>query len=150
MNTNGRHDSKLPNVAASVSDLAHDVIELSELQIQLLTLDLKESTEKARTCLILAVVAGCILLGTIPVALFALAEWLVWQFEWARAGAFAIATVVGLATAAGIGAWAYAYVKKGLLSIERSRNELQRNISWLKSTLRTRGQHRPAERPINY
>jgi hypothetical protein len=67
MNGNGRLRSKVPDVAGSVSGLTHDVIELSELQAKLFMLDLKRSSQRTRTCLILAVVSACLLLGTIPI-----------------------------------------------------------------------------------
>ncbi len=68
MITNGRAHAKEPNVATSFSELAHDVIELTELQAQLMVLDVKNATQKTRTSVILGVTAFCMLLGSIPVA----------------------------------------------------------------------------------
>jgi uncharacterized membrane protein YciS (DUF1049 family) len=141
----------MPNVAASVSDLTHDIIELSELQAQLVALDLKQSMEKARTTLILAVAGACVALGTIPVALLALAALLYEQLQWSIAGSVATAMAVGLLIAGVVLGIAYGYIKQGLVSMERSREELRRNISWLKTTLRTRGHTaQPAEHPISF
>lgn len=148
MNGNGRYPTKIPNVAASVSELTHDVIELTELQARLLMLDFKKSSERTRTCLILGVVGVCLLLGTIPVALLALAELLVEQLEWSRAAALGVATLVGLALSAIVAAVAWGYVKQGLISLDRSREELNRNIAWLKSTLRNSGEPGAADRPF--
>jgi hypothetical protein len=153
MTGNGRYhaDGKMPNVAASVSDLTHDIIELSELQAQLVALDLKQSMEKARTTLILAVAGACVALGTIPVALLALAALLYEQLQWSIAGSVATAMAVGLLIAGVVLGIAYGYIKQGLVSMERSREELRRNISWLKTTLRTRGHTaQPAEHPISF
>jgi hypothetical protein len=150
MNGNGRYRTKTPNVAASVSELTHDVIELTELQAELLKLDVKQSVDKARTTLILSVVGVCVLLGTIPVALFTLAELLVEQLAWSRSAAFGAATLVGLLLSGIIFGVAWGYIKRGLLSLERSREELNRNIAWLKSTLRKRALPHAAEKPLNY
>jgi len=151
MTTNGHYNGKAPNVAASVSDLTHDVIELSELQAQLLTLDARQSVEKARICLVLAVVGVCMLLGTIPVALLALAALLVQLLEWSIAAAMATSMLVGLAITAAVFAFAYSYIKKGIVSFDRSRQELRRNIAWIKSTLRNRGRAaQPTEHPVNF
>jgi hypothetical protein len=152
---NGRYHGKAPNVAASVSDLTHDVIELSELQAQLLSLDAKQSVEKAKACLVLAVIGASVLLGTIPVALLAIAAIFVEQLEWSYAAAIGLATGIGLLIAAIVTGVAYGYVKNGLVSFDRSRVELQRNIAWLKSTLKSRGHveraaAETAERPINF
>ena len=150
MNGNGRYCTKPPNVAASVSELTNDVIELTELQAQLFVLDLRKSAHKARTCLILSVVGICLLLGSIPVALMALAYLLVEQFAWSRAAGFGVATLVGLLLSAMVVGVAWGYIKDGLVSLDRSREELNRNIAWLKSTLRKRGQAHAADKPLRY
>ena len=99
MNGNGRQRAQMPDVAGSVSGLTHDVIELAELQSQLLMLDLKKSTQKTRTCLILAIIGVCLLLASLPVALMALAALLVEQLEWSQSAALGVATLVGLVLA---------------------------------------------------
>jgi uncharacterized membrane protein YqjE len=155
MTGNGRHNGKVPNVAASVSDLTHDVIELSELQVQLVALDAKHSMQKARACLVMAVIGAAMLLGTIPVALLTIAALLVETLEWSYAASAGVATLVGLVITAIVMGVAYGYVKNGLVSFDRSTEELRRNIAWLKSTLRTRGHaekagSRAADHPITY
>jgi uncharacterized membrane protein YqjE len=155
MTGNGRYHGKTPNVAASVSDLTHDVIELSELQVQLLSLDARQSVAKAKACLVMAVIGASVLLGTIPVALLAIAALLVDLLEWPYSAAIGVATGIGLVLAAIVLAVAYRYVKNGLVTFDRSREELQRNIAWLKSTLKTRGHversaAQSAEQPINF
>lgn len=137
MSTNGHH-SPAQKVATSFSDLTRDVIELSELQAQLFVRDVKKSSQKTQTCLVFAVVGLCFLLGTIPVALSALAELFVSQFEWTRQASFGVATLIGLVLAAAFAGAAYSMMKEGLLSLQRSRDELNRNIAWLKSTLSSR------------
>src|SRR3954452_24132922 len=72
MNTNGRFRDEEPNVATSFSGLAHDVIELSELQGQLFVHDVKSTGQKTRTSIVLGVIGAYVLLGTMPVLLFAL------------------------------------------------------------------------------
>jgi hypothetical protein len=151
MISNGRHNGKPANVAASVSDLTHDVIELSELQMQLLALDAKQSVEKARMVVLLAVIGVCLLLGVIPVALLTIAAMLVQFLEWSIAAATATATLIGLVITGGVLGIAWAQVKQGMVSLNRSRDELRRNVAWLKSTLKTRGHAAAsAEQPINF
>jgi len=135
MNTNGRSDNE-PNVAAGVRGLAHDAIELAELQAKLLALDVKVASRQARISLILGVVGVCLLLGCIPVALYALAEVFVAQFGWSQAAALAAAAAIGLAASALAGAVAWRRLRSGLASLQRSREELNRNIAWIKSNLR--------------
>jgi cytochrome bd-type quinol oxidase subunit 1 len=149
MNHNGRLRTKIPDVAGSVSELTHDVIELSELQAKLLVLDIKRSSRRTRSCLILAVVGICFLLGTIPVALAALAQLLVEQLDWTQSAAFGVAALVGLGLAAIAAGIAWGILKSGLISLERSREEFARNFDWLKSTLKNRGQS-AADTPHSY
>ena len=141
MNGNGRYPAEMPDVAGSVSGLTHDMVELGELQTQLLGLELKNSVRKTRTCLILAVIAACLLLASIPVALLALAELLVEQLDWTRSAAFGVATLAGLLLSAIFAGAAYAIVRRGLVSLPRSREEFGRNVAWIKSTLRGRAQY---------
>ncbi len=137
MNTNGRVRDEEPTVATSFSGLAHDVIELGELQSQLFVHDVKSTAQKTRTSLVLGVVGACILLGSVPVLLFALAELLVEQFGWTRSAGFAVAALVGIVVSGGILAAAWNRLSVGLSSMQRSRDELSRNIAWIKSSLRS-------------
>ena len=137
MSTNGRVRDEEPNVATSFSGLAHDVIELSELQAQLFVHDVKSTGQKTRTSLVLGVVGACVLLGSVPVLLFALAELFVEQFGWTRSAGFAVSAVIGIAASAGFLAAAWNRLSVGLKSMQRSRDEFNRNIAWIKSSLRS-------------
>ena len=143
MNTNGRSRDDEPNVATSFSGLAHDVIELGELQSQLFVHDVKSTVQKTRTSLLLGVVGGCVLLASLPVLLFALAEFMIELFGWSRSAGFAVASVVGIAASAGFLAAAWDRLSAGLNSMQRSRDELNRNIAWIKSSLRSQPSPRP-------
>jgi hypothetical protein len=138
MNTNGRVRDEEPNVATSFSGLAHDVIELSELQAQLFVHDVKNIGRKTRTSLILGVVGACVLLGSIPALLFGLAELFVEQFDWPRSAGFAVSAVIGMVVSAGFLVTARSMLSAGLSSMQRSRDEFNRNVEWVKASLRKR------------
>jgi hypothetical protein len=140
MNHNGRERAPMPDVAGSVSGLAHDVIELTELQLRLLQLDVNKSTQKLRVCLILAIVGICLLIASIPVALFALAEVFAEQLDWSRSAAFGASALIGVILSAIFAGAAYGVVRSGLFSLERSREELNNNVAWVKTSLRNRQQ----------
>lgn len=150
LNSNGKAKGTDPNVAASVSSLAHDAIELAELQLKLLKLDTQAAARNGGMSLALVVVGVCLLLGCVPVALAALAELFVAQFGWTRAAAYAASAAVGLALSAGAGTAAWMRVRSALASLQRSRDELERNIAWIKSNLkRDRSRSHPdSEAPI--
>jgi hypothetical protein len=135
VNTNGKAKAT-PNVAASFSHLAHDAIELAELQARLLKLDAQAAARNGGMSIALLVVAACLLLGCVTIALVALAEILVAEFDWSRAAAFAASAGVGFALSGVVGTAALLRVKSALAALERSRNELNRNIAWIKSNLK--------------
>ncbi|HEX5472859.1 MAG TPA: phage holin family protein [Lacipirellulaceae bacterium] len=138
MITDGRLRPTEPNVATSFSELAHDVIELAELQSQLMVLDVKNAVQKTRSSVVLAVTAFCIFLGSIPVGLFALAQLFVLWFDWPQWAGFGLSWIVGLVISACIGVGAWFRFRSGPGTMERSREELTRNIAWIKSSLRSR------------
>jgi len=145
MITNGRVREKEPNVATSMSELTHDVIELAELQTQLFALDVKSTTRKTRTSLILAVVGICLLLGSIPIGLMAIAYMFIERLAWSQAAGLAVAMLIGLVLSGGFLAAGYAQITKGMGAMKRSRDELSRNIAWIKSNLRSQRHTHPAE-----
>jgi hypothetical protein len=138
MSTNGRTRAERPNVATSFSGLTHDAIELAELQAQLFTLDVKETTQSVKVSLTLAIVGVSLLLGAIPIALIALAELLTYLLDWPRAASYGVSTLVGLLLSGALIATAYSRLKSGMGAMKRSREELSRNITWIKSSLRSR------------
>jgi hypothetical protein len=149
VNSNGKAKAAEPNVesniTASFSGLAHDAIELAELQAQLLKLDVQAAGRNGGISAALLVVGACLLLGCVPVALAALAEGFIAQWAWTRAGAYGTAAAIGLAVSAVAGAAAWYRVRSALAALHRSRDELNRNIAWIKSNLR-RDKSRHADR----
>jgi hypothetical protein len=137
MNTNGRIRDEEPNVAASFSGLAHDIIELSELQAQLFVHDVKSTGQKTRTALVLSVVGLCVLLGTIPVLLIALGQFIAEQTGWPQSAGLAIGAVLGIVASAVLLAVARNRLSAGVNSLQQSRDEFNRNIAWIKASLRS-------------
>lgn len=143
MSTNGRARTNEPNVASSFAGLTHDVIELAELQSQLLAIEARQTAQRTRMSLILATVGVCFLLGSISIALIELAELLLAWTEWPRAACYGISTLVGLALSIGLVVAAWLQFKSGIKQLDRSRDELSRNIAWVKSSLRSRADRNP-------
>ena len=136
MNRNGDSNNVEPNVGRSFSGLAHDVVELSELQARLLLMDLRASSARLRTTAVIAVVGTTVLLGCVPVALLALAEVLVEQATWSRSLALGVSTLIGLAISGILFAVVWMKIRNGLSTFDRSRHEFAQNVGWMKSALR--------------
>src|SRR4051812_30168997 len=101
MNTNGRFRDKQPDVATSFSKLAHDVIELGELQAQLFALDVKSTVKKTSSSVLLTIIGVCVLLGSVPVILFALGYLISELLDWPVSAGLGIAAGVGVSDKAG-------------------------------------------------
>jgi len=121
MNTDGRVRTEQPNVASSFSGLGHDAIELAELQAKLFSLDVKETTKSAGLSIALVIGSACVLLGTIPVLLIALAQLLAEQLGWSQAASYGVAALVGILVSVGICAAAWARFSTGIATMKRSR-----------------------------
>lgn len=118
-------------VAHNVNELKRDLLTLLRLQLELLAADTSECGRRLRIPVLWLAVAAAVGLGAVPVALLAGAAGL------AAAGlhaaiAQAIAALVGLAAAAGMGLYAWHKFRSAVAVLQRSRDELQRNIESLK------------------
>ncbi|QDU95389.1 phage holin family protein [Lignipirellula cremea] len=134
------------NVASftrGAGELAHDVIELGELQVNLLRADVSEALERS-TLPAIVVAIGLVAAASCAPAIvlsvgFALAEFT----PLSVAGGLAIASVsvfVLSMAAAGLAAWR---MKSSFAVFHRSMDEFSRNVRWIKAVLRHGGAASP-------
>lgn len=132
---NGSPPTVTGGLRKDVSDLAHDVLTLAELQAQLLFTDVKEGSQNARMPSLLLFFGVIFAVACAPIALVALALFVVEIFTVSYAFGFLIAAVVGAAlsgTMCAIGAYRLGNSFKVL---NRSRKELECNVRWMKNLL---------------
>ena len=125
-------------LARSVGELGSELVTLAELQLQLGWEDLCAASQKAARGLAAAIVAAGCAIGGLPVLVFGLAEMLVRFFGWER---WATLLGLGLLTVTLSAALAYYGAKKvfqDFAVFKRSKDELLRNLEWLK-TITKRG-----------
>jgi hypothetical protein len=120
-------------LARSVGELGAEFVTLAELQIQLGWEDFRTATKKAAIGLAAAIVAAGCAIGGLPVLVLGLAEMLVRFFGWER-----WATLLGLGTlTVGLSAALAYYGAKKVFQdfavFRRSKDELLRNLEWLKT-----------------
>lgn len=123
-------------MGSSFTTLAHDALELAELQAQLLKMDAKATSKRIQLTAVLVVVGLVVLLSSLPVALIAVAETIAAQSSLGIPAAYAVATVSALLLSAvliGIGYWR---LKSGITTFERSSQEFRKNMEWIKSSLK--------------
>ena len=137
--SNGRSQFPPGAVARDIGSLAHDAIELSELQFDLFKIELRQAVLGLFGPLVLFFVAGMTVLASLPLLLFFIAsgliEWANWEgayAPWAYLAAFGI----GALLAAIVGVIGWNILKRKLNLFRTSREELSRNIEWMKSALR--------------
>jgi glycerol uptake facilitator-like aquaporin len=137
-----RQESAAAGVRDGVGDLLHDVVSLSELQVQLLAVDARESVDKAKTPIGLLVAGIALALGAVPVLLLSLAEALTLWLGWERALSYLVSGLAGAVIAGILLYLAWQQMGAVLAVFDRSRVELAENIRWIKYAL-TRGRRPP-------
>lgn len=119
----------------NIAGFGHDIVELTELQLQLLAVDLRESAGKTLVPTGMVMFAGMLALGCFPVALIAMSYLLIgWGLPFA--GAFGLAALVGLIVA---GVFLYIGIRSfqnSMDALQRSREEFSRNLTWIKNVLK--------------
>jgi len=142
----GQPQGQPEGVVGNIAEFGNDVAPLAELQAKLATLDFKESTARAIVPLALVVGGIALLLASLPVALLGVA-WLVASALSIREGWAALLTAGVAAVVAAILAWvALTRLLASFESFRRSREELVRNISWIRTVLVHSGRSIPKGR----
>lgn len=140
MPTNGRtHKQNVApasRVGGGLAGLLSDVMSLAELQLKLFTVDAKEASGRIIMPIVLVAVGGVLALCSIPLGLIAIAQVLHLEAGWHPAVATAVALLIGLVLAGILAFLGYLGLRRCIQPMQRSRDELQRNINWLKSALK--------------
>ena len=132
-----RHNGSVPpnGVAKSMGELMHDIASLTELQFELFRIDCREGLKRLLIPVTLLLLAGIVAVGTVPVALILIAEVLAQVAGLSRPAAFSIAALSGLIVAAVLGVAGWSYIGGVARVFRRSREELSRNMTWIKHAL---------------
>jgi len=119
----------------SATILAQDAMRLADLQIQLLVLDITEFWYRARFGIALAVIGIAILLGTLPIFILSIAEFVHANSQLSEAASEGIVAVIAVGMG-GIALWAsLRRLTQAGESLQHSQVELRANIDWLRSVI---------------
>jgi hypothetical protein len=143
----GRTELPPRAVARGTAEFLHDVATLAELQGKLVVVDFREGISNLMMSVIMVVGGVVVALGCVPVALAALALTIKATTELSYFVCFWIALGAGLALAAALVLPAFFKIKKGINIFERSTAECQRNMRWIKDTLKRLGQSQQMRHP---
>lgn len=144
MNRSGK-TTPTEGVRHGLAGLLHDVMTLAELQLKLLAVDAKEASGRAVLPVALLGGAAVFALSALPLLLVALAQLLRDQAGWPPAAATATAVVIGLIVAGVLAAVGAIRLRRVLDPLARSRDEFERNVTWLKNALKRQEAQKRAE-----
>ena len=143
---NGSNNGSAENMVGSIADFGNDVATLAELQLKLATLDFKETMGRALVPLSLVVVGLVVILSSVPVAIGGLALLVAQVTGLAMGWALLLTALVTLGLAALVVFMAARNVGATLEGFRRSREELARNIAWIRTVLVHSGRAAPKRR----
>ena len=133
---NGLTDVPPNRVAKDMGQLTYDIMSLAELQFELFRNDCRAGMRGLLVPVALLLLATIVAVGSVPLALIFIAEFLVQAAGLSRAAAFSIAALGGCIVAVALGVVGWSHIRGIGRVFERSREELSRNITWIKRALK--------------
>jgi len=115
-----------------VGEVTHDIVSLAELQFELLRIDCREGLKRLLVPVALLLLAGIVALGTTPIVLILVAEFLV-QSRRPIAGRRPSRSPRSAASIRGGGhgsCWGGSYMRGVVRVFERSPRRMTRNMTW--------------------
>ena len=136
---NGASNTDSHGLAWDVGSFANDTLTLTELQTQLLAADVKEFGRQVWAPSLVMLGGLALALACFPIALVTLALGLVQLLETSYFIAFLIVLAVGAISSLLLCLFGWIKIRERAAVLQRSRDELMRNLSWIKRVLtRTR------------
>jgi hypothetical protein len=136
---NGSSPGSTQNVAGNMVDVLHDMSALLELQARLFVLDARAAGRRCILPIILSLIGLTLLAGGTVVGLIALAETIAAQTDFSHGAALSSVAAGGVVVAILLLGVAWSRLRAGGRELERSQEELSRNIRWVKAVIRSRG-----------
>ena len=121
-------------VRQSFGRVFRDLATLADLQGQLFRSDARDIRQRIGRPLAVFLAGSLLFAATVPVALLAIVQTLV-ALGLPQAGAYGLVAVTSLAAGAGTASWAWRGLRAMPPAFARSREELMRNIDWIKDAL---------------
>jgi hypothetical protein len=123
------------SLVGNLAEFGNDVATLAELQAKLAIYDSKECVRQATIPSIVVVAASALALGSVPVLLIGLADWIASSTRLSAGAAQLIVGFVFLIAAGVAGTLALRAALRCLETFRRSQEELIRNLSWIRTVL---------------
>lgn len=143
---NGSTNGAAENMVGSIAGFGNDVATLAELQLKLAALDFKETAGRAFIPLALVVVGLVVILGSVPVAIGGVSLLIAQVSGLSLGWALLLTAITTLGLAALVVVVAGRKLGASLEGFQRSRDELIRNVSWIRTVLVYSGRAVPKRR----
>lgn len=121
--------------AQALLALAVDVLKLADLQVQLLTLDVREVWAAAWKSVLVLGGGMALVIAAMPVLLISAGEYLRQAFSLSQEFALLLVSGVVLAVATALIGWSAQRLARAAKPLRRSTDELRANMTWLRSVL---------------
>lgn len=132
---NGAPKTASQGLVRDVGAFAKDVLTLTELQSQLLVADMRECSRRGLVPSLVVLVGLALGLACFPIALVTAALGLVQFLETSSFTAFLIVVVAGAICSVLLCIVGWIQVRQRVAVLRRSRDELVRNLYWIKQVL---------------
>jgi len=145
-NTDGKNNSNgspQGRLVGGIAEFGNDIATLAELQYKLGIYDFNEAIGKALIPLALMVVGALFILGALPVLLFGLADLIASALQIKMGWALLLTSLTTIILAGAVLTICALRIPNALSSFRRSREELQRNLSWVRTVLVHSGRSMP-------
>jgi hypothetical protein len=141
-----RTNGSAEGVVGTIAELGNDMATLAELQAKLAAVDFKESSERAVVPLVVALGGAIVAVGAVPVLLAGVAVLLASALSVSLGWMLLLVSALAILTAGGIAAVAGNRLVHAFDTFRRSREELTRNLNWLRTVLVYSGRAVPRRR----
>lgn len=130
-------------MVGSIAGFGNSIASLAELQAKLAALDFQETKARGVVPLGVALASLVVFLGAVPVALGGVALVVASAFALSTGVALLLTGVVTLLASGAVAAFATLRFSRSFESFRRSREELTRNLSWIRTVLVHSGRAAP-------
>jgi hypothetical protein len=112
-----------------------DLLKLADLQVQLLTFDVRRFWSQAWTSVLILLAGAAMLIAALPVAMFGCAEYLRQSLSLSIEFALLLVSGGALLVAGGVIAWSARRLSVAAVPLRRSADEFRENLAWMRGLL---------------
>jgi hypothetical protein len=126
-------------VVSNVAGFGEDLLNLAELQARLAALELRQNIDAVKTGVSLIATAILVAAAALPVGLIGIAELLVSEMGLKRGSALLTTSIIAILVAGVLIGLAVSILRRNQIGFPLSREELARNVNWVRTVLRQSG-----------